>query len=548
MSDAYDYPLILRQLLHSTLSTNAGQEIIYPGVMRYTYADWFRRLQRLANAFHGLGLGRGNVIAVMDWDSHRYFECFFGIPMIGATLHTVNVRLSPDQVLYTINHAEDDAILVHEDFLPLLAAIAPRITRPVRLILLSDRKGALPQVEGLSFAGEYEAMLEAAAPDFTFPDFDEGTRATLFYTTGTTGDPKGVSYSHRQIVLHSLGLVAALGAVPGQGGVNRADVYMPITPLFHVHAWGFPFTATMLGLKQIYPGRYEPGRLLKLIGDYGVTLSHCVPTILNMLLSAPGSEDVDLSRWKVIIGGSALPRGLAAAALKRGIDVQSGYGMSETCPILTISDMTEAQLAEDDAIDTRIATGRAVPMVELRVVDHEMRDMPRGSKATGEVVVRAPWLTEGYLKNPDGTASLWRGGYLHTGDVGYLEADGTLHITDRIKDVIKSGGEWISSLDLENLVSLAEGVAEVAAIGLPDAKWGERPCFVIALKPGADPRAVEAAVRHVVADAISQGHLSSWAAPDRVEFVDALPKTSVGKLDKKAMRAAYAAPSAVTSG
>lgn len=534
-----DYPLILRQLLHSTLSTRAGQEIIHPGVMRYTYAGWYQRLQRLANALAALGLGRDSVIAVMDWDSHRYFECFFGIPMIGATLHTVNVRLSPDQVLYTINHAEDDAILVHEDFLPLLKAIAPRITRPVRLILLSDRPDAVAEVEGLDFAGTYEALLQAADPDFTFPDFDEGTRATLFYTTGTTGDPKGVSYSHRQIVLHSLGLAATLGPVPGNAGVHRADTYMPITPLFHVHAWGFPFTATMLGLKQVYPGRYEPARLLRMIADHGVTISHCVPTILNMLLTAPEAEGVDLSRWKVIIGGSALPEGLAAAARARGIDVNSGYGMSETCPVLTISDMTGAQLGTGDDLALRTATGLAVPMVDLRVVDEDMRDLPRGPGTTGEVVVRAPWLTRGYVKNPEGSAALWRGGYLHTGDVGYLEVDGTLHITDRVKDVIKSGGEWISSLDLESIVSRAEGVAEVAAIGLPDDKWGERPCLVVAPAAGADPRMVEGAVRAAVAQSIAQGHLSDWAAPDRVEFVEALPKTSVGKLDKKVLRARY---------
>lgn len=526
MTDVQDYPLLVKQLLHSSLQIRAGQEIVYPGVMRYTYAGFNLRLQRLANALVGLGLGPGSVVAVMDWDSHRYFECFFAVPMLGATLHTVNVRLSPDQIVYTINHAEDDAILVHRDFVPLLAGVMDRITRPVRLILLDDAPGPIPAE--LPFAGEYEALLAAAAPVFAFPDFDERTRATLFYTTGTTGNPKGVSFTHRQIVLHTLG-GAAIGVM------GRNDVYMPVTPLFHVHAWGMPYIATMLGVKQVYPGRYIPARLLQLIGEHGVTFTHCVPTILAMLLAAPEAAAADLSRWRVLIGGSALPRGLAQAALDRGIDVMSGYGMSETCPLLTTSDA--ARIAPGGDVERRTATGVAAPLVALRVVDPEMNDRPAGTP--GEVVVRAPWLTAGYLKNPEGTAALWHGGWLHTGDVGYLEPDGTLHITDRIKDVIKSGGEWISSLDLENIASVVPGVAEVAAIGLPDAKWGERPCLVIAPKPGIAPETVEAGVRAAVAQAVAAGHLSQWAHPDRVEFVEALPKTSVGKLDKKVMRARY---------
>jgi fatty-acyl-CoA synthase len=537
MSEAQAYPLIVRQLLHASVATRGEQEIIYPGVMRYSYAELPARLARLANALAGLGLGAGSTVAVMDWDSHRYFECFLAVPMIGATLHTVNVRLSPDQIVYTINHAEDDAILVHADFVPLLRQVADRITRKVTFVLLQDGAGPVP--EGLDFAGEYEALLAAASAEFAFPDFDENTRATLFYTTGTTGHPNGVSFSHREIVLHTLGVAAALGPVPGAGGLHRGDVYMPITPLFHVHGWGIPYLATMLGVTQIYPGRYEPAKLLRLIDEYGVTFSHCVPTILALLLAATEAAEVDLSRWKVIIGGSALPRGLAQAALDRGIDVQTGYGMSETCPVLTCTSTARAKPGAD--LDRRVATGLPVPLVELRVMDAEMRELPRGEKATGEVVVRAPWLTQGYLKDAEASAALWRGGWLHTGDVGYLDADGTLHLTDRMKDVIKSGGEWISSLDLESIASVVPGVAEVAAIGLPDPKWGERPCLIIALADGMKAATVEAGLRAAIDEAIRGGHLSKWAAPDRVEVVEALPKTSVGKLDKKKMRAEFAA-------
>ena len=533
MSHPYSYPLLIGQILQAPLhSTNR----IVHGEHDLSYRDLAARVARAGAVYHALGLGHGSVIAVMDWDSHRYLESFFAIPMLGATLHTVNVRLSPEQILYTINHAQDDAILVHEDFLPLLLPLLPRIERPVKLVLLSDRT-APPIPEG--FAGEYEALIAAASEDFRFEEFDENTRATLFYTTGTTGDPRGVSYSHRQLVLHTLGVMAGLGPVPGNGGVHRRDIYMPLTPLFHVHAWGFPYVATMLGLKQVYPGRYEPVKLLALIQHHGVTFSHCVPTILAMLLAVPEETPTDLSRWKVIIGGAALPEGLARAALARGIDVHAGYGMSETCPLLTLADQTGAQAATDH-LPIRTATGKAVPLVQLRIVDPEMRDVPHDGQTTGEVVARAPWLTQSYLRNEAGSADLWRGGWLHTGDVGHMAADGTLRITDRLKDVIKSGGEWISSLKLENTVSTVPGVREVAAIGVPDARWGERPALILAMAE-ADAETVSAAARQAVEAAVARGTLSKWAMPDRIMRVEALPKTSVGKIDKKTIRAAVAA-------
>ncbi len=531
MTQAYTYPLLIGQLLRSALQTSAQQRITYADQIDLTYADLEKRVKRLGSVLSGLGLGKDAVVAVMDWDSNRYLECFFSVPMVGATLHTVNVRLSPEQILYTINHAEDDAILVHEDFVPVLLPLLPRITRKVHLILLTDRADA---VVPTGFSGEYEALLAAADPDFAFSEFDENTRATLFYTTGTTGDPKGVCYSHRQLVLHTMGQLVALGPIPGNGGVHRNDVYMPITPLFHVHGWGFPYAATLLGLHQVYPGRYEPTRLLALIEKHGVTFSHCVPTILAMLLQAPESASVDLSRWKVIIGGAALPEGLARAAMARGIDVHAAYGMSETCPFLTLADMVASQATADTAL-IRTATGKPIPMVQLRIVDPEMRDVAKDGISSGEVVARAPWLTQGYLKNTSGTKDLWGGGWLHTGDVGVMTPDGTLRITDRLKDVIKSGGEWISSLALENIVSTVNGVLEVAAVGVPDPRWGERPVLVLALG-AVDVKDAKAEVSAAVDAAIGGGALSKWAAPNRIYIVKALPKTSVGKIDKKLIR------------
>ncbi len=532
-----EYPLVIGQLLATGLTAAPDQRISYGTQSEMSYATFGQRVGRLGSALSELGLGLGSVVAMMDYDTNRYLEAFFAIPMLGATLHTVNVRLSPEQVLFTINHAEDDAILVHEDFLLLLLPLLPRM-RPVKLILLADKACPLPE----GFAGDYETLLAQADPAFTFPDFPETTRATLFYTTGTTGDPKGVTYSHRQLVLHSLGVIACFAPIPGRGGIKQDDVYMPLTPLFHVHGWGFPLIATMLGMRQVYPGRYEPQKLLYLIAEHGVTFSHCVPTVLAMVLNAPGAEAVNLSNWKIIVGGSALPEGLARAAMARGIDIHAGYGMSETGPILTLADMAATQRAAGqggilDTTSIRIATGKAAPLVRIRVVDPDMNDVAHDGVAAGEVVARAPWLTHGYLRNREGTEVLWRGGWLHTGDVGTMSADGTLRITDRLTDVIKSGGEWISSLDLESIVSAVPGVAEVAAVGMPDPRWGERPVVLVVAKVDVDAAVVEGAVHAAVALAIAAGRLSKWAAPEQVLSVATIPKTSVGKIDKKAIRA-----------
>src|SRR5499426_1967012 len=272
---AYGYPLLIKHLLHTPLQRAPEQEIVYRALKRYNYYAFRRRISQLATGLSQLGVGPGATVAVMDWDSHRYLECYFAVPMMGAALHTVNIRLSPEQILYTINHAEDDVILVHADFLPLLEGIKDQIRRVKKFVVLTD--GEAPPATTLEVAPEYEAMLEASGEDYEFPDFDENTRATIYYTTGTTGAPKGVYFSHRQLVLHTLAVLAAFGCAGRQGRLHRDDVYMPITPMFHAHAWGFPYAATLLGLKQVYPGRYAPDALLNLIAEERATFSHCVP-------------------------------------------------------------------------------------------------------------------------------------------------------------------------------------------------------------------------------------------------------------------------------
>ncbi len=515
---------------------NPDQEIVYRELKRYTYRDLRGRIGRLAHALAALGVAGGETVAVMDWDSHRYLESYFAIPMMGAVLMTVNVRLSPEQIAYTLNHCGAKAILVNSEFLPVLESIKSQLSAAQVFVLISDEpQHNLPA----GFAGEYEALLEAASPDYVFPDFDENTRATTFYTTGTTGAPKGVYFSHRQLVLHTLATMGALAGAAQQGRVHRDDVYMPITPMFHVHAWGMPFIATLMGLKQVYPGRYVPDQLLQLIRQEKVTFSHCVPTILHMLLSSPAAAAADLSAWKVIIGGSALPQGLAQAALDRGIDVFTGYGMSETCPILTLAQLkTPLRGDATRELALRTKTGLPVPLVDLRIVDGQMQDMARDGQSPGEIVVRAPWLTQGYFQNPSASEDLWAGGYLHTNDIGVIDAHGYVQVTDRIKDVIKTGGEWVSSLEVESLISRHEAVSEAAVIGVKDAKWGERPLALVVLKPGA--QADQRGIQEHLSQFAEAGTISKYAVPSTVLFVESIDKTSVGKLNKKLLREKYA--------
>jgi fatty-acyl-CoA synthase len=534
-ADHHAYDLTIRRLFEAPVLDDPDQEIVYRDQVRLTYRQFRERVHRLAGALSALGVKPGDTVAMMDYDSHRYLEAFFAVPMMGAVLHTINVRLSPEQIAYTIDHAEDDVILVHADFLPTLEAIRGKTEEPKALVLLAD--GAAPHATSLTLAGEYEALLAAAPSQFDFPEVDEASRATTFYTTGTTGHPKGVYFSHRQLVLHTLGVTAAL-ATARHCTFRQGDVYMPITPMFHVHAWGLPYIATMLGVKQVYPGRYAPDSLLALIAREKVTFSHCVPTILHMLLKTPGTEKVDLSRWKVLIGGASFPKPLAQAALARGIDVAAGYGLSETCPILSIASLDADDLAAppDAQAELRSRTGRALPLVQIRVADERGSDQPRDGRTTGEIVVRAPWLTQGYLKDAKASDKLWAGGWLHTGDVAWRDARGYLKITDRIKDVVKVGGEWISSLELEDALLAHAGVGEVAVIAMPDAKWGERPLALVVPKPEAAGKLTEKELHHHLHDVARRGLLNKQVVVTAVKFVDAIDKTSVGKVSKVALR------------
>jgi len=535
-SIGYAYPLLIKQLLHTPLNTAANQEIVYRDRKRYTYRIFQERIGRLANLLGELGVEQGSTVAVMDWDSHRYLECYFAVPMMGAILQTVNVRLAPEQMLYTLNHAKAEVLIVNSEFLPMVEGMRDKLDSVKAVVLIHD-DASFPTSQ-VAFAGEYEALLERASLSYEFQDFDENAVATTFYTTGTTGLPKGVCFTHRQIVLHTLAALGALASAADGQCFRQGDVYMPITPMFHVHAWGIPYVATLLGVKQVYPGRYDPDRLLELKRREGVTYSHCVPTILQMLLAAPAANSVDLSDWKMTIGGAALPKGLLMEALGRGIDVFAGYGMSETCPILTLTRIKAEMInaSDEEQLRIRCKTGLPIPLVDLRIVDEAMNDVPHDGNAVGELVVRTPWLSQFYVGDEAASKELWRGGYLHTQDIASIDPEGYVQITDRLKDVIKTGGEWVSSLAIEDIISQHPDVAESAVLGFPDERWGERPVAFVVLHPNADHRLSKQTIKAHVSKFAAIGAISRYAVPERIILVDALEKTSVGKTNKKAMR------------
>ncbi|MDN5675249.1 MAG: fatty acid--CoA ligase [Pseudomonas sp.] len=531
---AYDYPLLIKRLLMSGSRYEKTREIVYRDQLRLTYPQLNERIARLANVLTEAGVKAGDTVAVMDWDSHRYLECMFAIPMIGAVVHTINVRLSPEQILYTMNHAEDRVVLVNSDFVGLYQAIAGQLTTVDKTLLLTDGPDKTAELPGL--VGEYEQLLAAASPRYDFPDFDENSVATTFYTTGTTGNPKGVYFTHRQLVLHTLAEASVTGSIDSVRLLGSNDVYMPITPMFHVHAWGIPYAATMLGMKQVYPGRYEPDMLVKLWREEKVTFSHCVPTILQMLLNCPNAQGQDFGGWKIIIGGSSLNRSLYQAALARGIQLTAAYGMSETCPLTSAAHLNDELQAgsEDERVTYRIKAGVPVPLVEAAIVDGDGNFLPADGETQGELVLRAPWLTMGYFKEPEKSEELWQGGWLHTGDVATLDGMGYIDIRDRIKDVIKTGGEWVSSLDLEDLISRHPAVREVAVVGVADPQWGERPFALLVVREG---QAIDGkALKDHLKPFVEQGHINKWAIPSQIAVVTEIPKTSVGKLDKKRIR------------
>jgi fatty-acyl-CoA synthase len=531
------YPLTIDTLLKQTIYRKSTAEIVY-GKTRYSWPKLYDRVNGLAAGLTGMGVKAGSKVAMVDIDTNRYLESYYAVPMIGAVLHTVNARLPPEQIGYTMVHAEDDFVMIRDEFLPLATKVTPMLKSLKGVVTMSDA-GTAPSPPH-SNTHYYEDLAESES-HFEFPELDENTQASLFYTSGTTGMPKGVYFTHRQLVLHTMGIAAGLADSPVRQ--NSDDVIMPLVPFFHVHGWGFPYLAGMWGMKIVLVGRYDPKNILESLKNEGVTISDMVPTVLNLVLNHPdvGQYKEALTHWKVIIGGAALPKQLALTARKLGMTVMAGYGMSETGPVLTLGAPKDGlkELPEDERLDRiLLQAGLPIPLVEMRVVTEDMKDVPRDGKTLGEIVTRAPWLTDGYYKDPEKSEALWSGGWLHTGDIAAMDEYGVVLIRDRIKDLVKSGGEWISSLLLEDLLTRHPAVLEAAVIAAKDSKWGERPVAVVCLKNG-----MTASEQELMAHLdrfVDEGKIAKFWLPERIMISEKpLPKTSTGKLDKKPLREQY---------
>jgi fatty-acyl-CoA synthase len=535
-----DYQLTIDKLLTQTIHRRSKSEVVY-GRTRYDWVEFYSRIRRLASGLQGMGVKKGSTVAVLDFDTNRYLEAYFAIPMIGAILHTVNIRLPPEHIAYTMGHAGDEFVLLRDDFVPMAGKIASNIKTIKGVVTMSDT-GSAPSLP-MPNVKFYDDLLAEGDASYEFPELDENTQATIFYTSGTTGMPKGVWFTHRQIVLHTLASLIGLSTSVPQNKLDLTDVVMPLVPFFHVHSWGIPYAVAMHGQKIVLAGRYDYAGILELIAREKVTFSDMVPTILNAIANQPQVEKYRdaLSRWKVVIGGSALPRELAVRARKLGIKVMSGYGLSETAPILTLANPNERHMLmkEEELLDALLLkTGIPIPLVQIRVVDGAMKDVPRDGKATGEIVVRGPWLTKEYYKDEEKTKELWSGGWLHTGDMAVVDEEGYLTIVDRIKDAIKSGGEWIPTLILEDLLVRHHALSEAAVIGAKEKNWGERPIAVVSLRPG--QKTDEADLMKHCQKLVEEGKIVKFWIPDRfIIMTEGLPKTSTGKLDKKALREKY---------
>ena len=548
-----DYPLTIDKILAWVSYAFPNNEIVYwpPGGSRIsvTFAEFADRVRRVTAALMDLGLKPGKAwefgskVAVMEWDTLRYVDLFYAVPSIGSTLYTVNIRLAPHDILYTMSVAKPDVLVINiDDFEPFIKPILDNIKSIKMVIYMSDRGRVPGQDYGVKMI-PYEDLLKHE-PLREFPEIDERTPATLLFTSGTTGPPKGVYFTHRQLVLHAMSVTIAMGYPPYNAffeGGKKPPVSMPLIPLFHVHGWGTPYTVMLSGArKYVLPGRYDWGHILKLIHEEGVTFTGGVPTILYLLLTHPDSPKYNLSGVRFGNGGSAMPEGLYDAAKARGMIVANGYGMTETAPILTMAYLRpeHLDLPENERKKVLLTTGLPIPLVLLRVVDGQGNDVPKDGKTMGELVVWSPWVTKEYLNDPVKTKNAWRDGWFHTEDVAVWLPDGYIIIVDRLKDVIKSGGEWISSVKLESIISTHPGVGEVAVVGVPHPKWGERPIAIVVPRPG--QRVTEEEIRNHLMQYVEKGEIPKWWIPDKIIITQKeLPKTSTGKIDKKILRDSY---------
>ena len=496
---------------------------------RYAYDDFARRAKRLAIALQGLGISEGDRVATLCWNHHQHLEAYFGVPCFGAVLHTLNLRLHPDDLAYIVEHAGDQALIVDESLLPLYEKFKDRVSIE-HVIVVSEGGDDVP--DGMT---SYEELLDGADEnDYSYPDVDENAAMGMCYTSGTTGRPKGVVYTHRAIYLHSLGHMLA-----DTIGVSESDCILPVVPMFHANAWGLPYSAVFSGSRQVFPGPHlDPESLLELCQDERVTITAGVPTIwlgiLQVLDKDPDRYDLSALR-AMLVGGAAAPRGMIAGFSERhGLRVLQGWGMTETSPLATIASLRSEirEKNEDERYDYMAKAGWPLPLVEIRARGDEGL-VPWDDEAMGEIEVRGPYVASAYYDNPEGADRFTEDGWLKTGDIVTIDEFGYVRIQDRTKDLVKSGGEWISTVALENELMAHDAVAEAAVIAIPHEKWQERPLAVVVLKEGRNATQEEL-LAHL------EPRFAAWWLPDRVEFVERIPKTSVGKFKKSELRERFA--------
>jgi fatty-acyl-CoA synthase len=524
-----DLPLLISGLIRHADRNHGDTEIVSRTVEgevhRYTYRDAHARARKLARALGALGVRPGDRVGTLAWNGYRHYELYYAISGMGAVINTVNPRLFADQIIYISNHAENAALFFDPTFIPLVEKLAPQLESIKYYVLMTDR-AHMPRAKIQNLLC-YETLLEQESDAYEWPSFDERTAAALCYTSGTTGNPKGTLYSHRSTIIHAYG-----AALPDALNLSARDSVLPVVPMFHANAWSLPYTCTMVGAKMVFPGPHLDGKsVYELIEQEKVTLSAGVPTVWLMLLNHLGAGKLKFSTLnRTVIGGSACPPSMIRAFQEDyGVKVFHAWGMTEMSPLGTVGTLKEKQekLGADARLAVQAKQGRGIFGVEMKIVDEEGRELPWDGKRFGNLMVRGPWIANGYFKGEGG--EVLKDGWFPTGDVATIDPDGYMQITDRSKDVIKSGGEWISSIDLENIAVAHPAIAEAAVIGVKHAKWDERPVVVAVKKPGQDVSKDDLLKFY-------EGKIAKWWMPDDVLFVPELPHTATGKLSKLTLR------------
>ena len=525
-----NHPLLISSVIDFAARHQGDTEVVSRRVEgdihRYTWADVQRRAKQVAKALDALGVKVGERVGTLAWNGYRHLELYFGVSGSGRVLHTVNPRLLPEQIAWIVNHAEDQVLCFDTTFLPIVQGIHAHCKTVKRWIALCD-EDKLPKDTGIPNLLSYEAWIGQQSPDYTWPVFDENTASSMCYTSGTTGNPKAALYSHRSTVLH-----AYAAALPDVMGLSARDSALPVVPMFHVNAWGLPYSAAMVGCKLVFPGPAMDGKsIYELMEAEKVTFAAGVPTVWQMLLGHLGPNKLKFSSLtRTVIGGSAAPPAMIAAFRDQyGVDVLHAWGMTEMSPLGTLCTLKEKHkdLPEEDKMKLRLKQGRAIFGVDMKIVGDNGEELPWDGKTYGDLYVKGPWILDTYFKGEGGNPLV--DGWFPTGDVATIDADGFMQITDRSKDVIKSGGEWISSIDIENVAMAHPAVAMAACIGMPHPKWDERPIVAVALKPGAE----------VTRDELLKfydGKVAKWQVPDDVVFVDSIPLGATGKMLKTRLR------------